>query len=280
MAETIGETAVHPTAVVHPGAELGTGVEVGPFCVLEPGVVVGDGCRLAANVHLLGRTFLGPGCVVGSHTVLGGEPQDQGYQGEASEVHIGARCRFYEHVTVHRATGEGKKTVLGDGVMMMTGSHVGHNSVVEDHAILVNHSSVGGHGFVGSRAFMSACSAVHQFGKVGRMTLVGGACMLTQDAPPFSIVVGAYPPVWRGPNAVGLRRAGMSAEERDAVRKALHKLFRSSESPVRVAQELRDHPLPAVTELACFVLESKRGVCAASSGRKPASTASKLQSEE
>ncbi len=151
--------------------------------------------------------------------------------------------------------------MLGDDVMVMAGAHIGHNARVDDGAILVNNAAVGGHGHVGSRAFLSAYSAVHQFGKVGRLTLVGGATMLTQDAPPFSIVVGSYPPIWRGINAVGLKRAGYSSEQRSAIRRALFAIFSNPGGQHDAAQEFLQHESPEVIEIAQFVLDSPRGVC-------------------
>ena len=178
-------------------------------------------------------------------------------------MEIGSQCIFHEHVTVHRATQPGT-TRIGNGVMMMTGSHVGHNATVEDHVVMVNQSAVAGHARVGERAFLSMGSAVHQFGQVGRLTLVGGGCMVTQDAPPFSIVVGNYPVVWRGPNAVGLKRAGFSDETRSAIRRALFAIFKHPDGAQAGASALLDHVVPEVLELARFVLDSPRGVCAAS----------------
>lgn len=255
------ETTVHPTAVVMPGAELGAGVEVGPYCVVEPGVEVGDGCKLAPHVHLLGRTTIGANGRIGTGTVIGGEPQDKAYHGEPTQVVIGRDCRLYEHVTIHRATKEGA-TTLGDEVMMMAGAHVGHNVTVEDRVILVNNAAVGGYAHIGEAAFLSNGCAVHQFGKIGRLTLLGGGCMATKDAPPFSIVVGSYPVRWRAPNSVGLKRAGFSTEERNAIRKALFSLYSHADGPLAAAKELAYSKQPPVVELARFVMDSPRGLCA------------------
>ena len=259
------EARIHPSAVIHRGAELGPGVEVGPFCVIESGVMVADGCHLAPNVHLLGRARIGAGTRIGSGTVIGGEPQDKGYRGEATGVVIGSDCRIHEHLTVSRATGEGE-TVIGDGVMLMAGSHVGHNAVVEDQVVLVNCAAVAGHAHVGAHALLSAYSALHQFGRVGRLTLVGGACMLTRDAPPFSIVVGAYPPRWRGPNTEGLRRAGFSSEVRSEIRRALFAIFKGDGGSLAAAEGLLESPRPEVVELARFVLDCPREICAGPRG--------------
>lgn len=258
---------VHPTAVVDPRAELGAGVEIGPYCVVEAGARIGDGCVLGPAVHVFGCVELGAGSSVRTASVLGGEPQDLKYKDDPSRVVIGARCRIHEHVTVHRGTGANTQTTIGDEVMLMAGSHVGHNCRVERNAILVNGAMLGGHVHVGERAFISGSAAVHQFCRVGRLTLVGAMSAVTKDAPPFSIVTGGYPLRWRAPNTVGLRRAGLDSERRAAVRHALWSLFRSGESPKQVAEELFQSPVDEVVELARFVLDSKRGVCSGKRGR-------------
>ena len=262
MGPPLMETVVHPSAVVLPGVELGTGVEVGPYSVLEPGVVVGDGCRIGPHVHLLGRTELGPGCVLRSGVVLGGEPQDDKYQGERTLVRIGADCQFHEHATVHRATGEEGETVLGDGVRMMAGSHIGHNCRVGDRVVMVNGSALGGHGEVGERTIFSGNSALHQFTRVGRLCMVAGGTMVTRDVPPFSIVTGAHPVRWRGVNKVGLMRFGFGPDARNAIRRALRRLFSPGADVRPIAEDLSQAPEDAVREIAAFVLSSPRGLCA------------------
>lgn len=268
MTEAAAERAIHPTAIVMPGAELGAGVEVGPYAVIEPGVEVGDGCRIGPHVHLLGRTVLGPGCEIGTGSVLGGVPQDHKYRGERTWVRIGARVKMHEHVTVHRATGTGE-TVVEDDALLMVGSHVGHNARLGAGATLVNCAALAGHAVVGEKSILSAYCGVHQFGRVGRLTLVTGAQVVSLDAPPFSIVTGSHPTRWRAPNTIGLRRAGFSSEERAAVRQALFRAFSGAESARAVAAELQSHPLAPVRELAEFVLASKRGVCAPPPRRSP-----------
>ncbi|MCC7011639.1 MAG: acyl-ACP--UDP-N-acetylglucosamine O-acyltransferase [Planctomycetes bacterium] len=259
---------IHPTAVVDPRAELGSDVEIGPYCVVEAGAKLGDNCKLWPYVHVFGCVTIGSGTTIRTASVIGGEPQDVKYRDDPSRVSIGSGCRIHEHVTVHRGTGANTDTVIGDGVMLMASSHVGHNCRVEKNAILVNSSMLGGHVHIGERAFVSGGAAVHQFCRVGRLTLVGGGAMVTKDAPPFSIVAGSYPVRWRAPNTIGLRRAGLTSEQRTAIRHALARIFRSGESPLRVAHELSKSPVPEVLEIARAVLDSKRGICAGLRGAK------------
>ena len=263
---TAAAPRIHPTAVVDSSARLGSGVEIGPYCVIDAGATLGDAVKLGAFVRIHGCVSIGPGTSIRDHSVIGGEPQDTKYKDDPSRVVIGAGCRIHEHVTVHRGTGANTETWLGDGVMLMASSHVGHNCRIERDAVLVNSSMLGGHVHIGERAFISGGAAVHQFCRVGRLTLVGGGAMVTKDAPPFSIVVGSYPVRWRAPNTIGLRRAGFSAEQRSAIRHALARIFRSGQSPTRVAHELSKSPVPEVAEIARFVTESKRGICAGPSG--------------
>lgn len=262
MKSSPAESVFHPTAVVMPGAEIGLNVEIGPFSVVEPGVVIGDGCRIGPHVHLLGRTELGANCVVRAGSVLGGEPQDDKYDGVRTLVRIGEGCQFHEHTTVHRATGEGNETVLGDRVRMMASSHVGHNCTVGDDVVLVNGSALGGHAQIGERCILSGNSAVHQFTRVGRLTMVAGGSMVTRDAPPFSIVTGAHPVRWRGVNKIGMQRAGIDELERNAIRRHLRRLFDPETVAAEFAASLQRSDYPAVRELAEFVLASPRGLCA------------------
>ncbi len=250
---------IHPTAIVDAAARVGPDVAIGPYSVVDAGADLGPGVVLGAFVRIHGCVRLGARTRVMDGSVLGGEPQDVKYQGEATRVEIGADARIHEHVTVHRATKEGV-TRIGDGVMLMAGSHVGHNCVVGDRVILTNDAKLGGHAVVGERAILSASTAVHQFCRVGRFALLAGGCMIGKDAPPFSIVSGQLPAAWRGINTIGLRRAGFDQAERTAVRAALLAILGRPGSVREVARAHADHPLASVREIAAFVLESKRGV--------------------
>ena len=45
---------IHPTAIVHPKAELAGDVTVGPYCIIEQHVQIGAGTRLMHNVFVTG----------------------------------------------------------------------------------------------------------------------------------------------------------------------------------------------------------------------------------
>ena len=53
------ETQIHPTAIVDPAAQLGSGVTVGPYCIIGPGVTLGeDGSGVGLHVELGGGVGL------------------------------------------------------------------------------------------------------------------------------------------------------------------------------------------------------------------------------
>jgi len=257
---------IHATALVHPAARCASDVSIGPFTVVEEGAELGPGVVLGSHVHVHGCVRIGARTKVASGTVLGGEPQDVKYKGTPARVEIGADVRIYEHVTVHRATLENGVTRVGDGVMLMAGSHVAHDCTVNERAILTNGAMIGGHSWIGERAILSGGVTVHQFCRVGRLTMLAGGCGIGKDAVPFSIFSGALPARWRAPNTIGMRRAGFTQEERLTLRLAILDILGRRHPALEAARRYADHPQASVREVAEFVLSAKRGVILARRG--------------
>jgi UDP-N-acetylglucosamine acyltransferase len=197
---------VHPTALVHPSAQLADDVEIGPYCLVEADVSIGAGTVLREHVVVRRHTTLGRGNFVDAFTVLGGEPQDLKFDPRAKTyLRIGNCNVFREGVTISRATGEGNATVVGDKTYWMVGAHAGHNAVIEDQAILTNQAAVAGHATIGRRAILSAHAVVHQFCWVGELVIFQGNAGLSMHAPPYVMIANINQVA--GLNVVGLRRA-------------------------------------------------------------------------
>jgi UDP-N-acetylglucosamine acyltransferase len=253
---------IHPTAVVHAGARLGQGVEVGPFAVIDENVVVGDGCRLGPGVYLTGHTTIGRENQIHAGAVLGDAPQDLKYRNEPTRLIIGDRNVFREHVTVHRSAKLEEATEIGSHCLLMAGSHVGHNCRLGDHVILANGALLGGHVRVGDRVFISGNCLVHQFVIIGTLAMMQGGAAISQDLPPFCVAAGVNELC--GLNTIGLRRAGISSEERLELRRVYQALFRR---PGRLRDAISCLNGSSLAEparrLLEFVSTSKRGVCSA-----------------
>ena len=260
---------IHPTAVVESGARLGTGVTVGPFCYLQDGAQIGDGCILESHVCVLANTTLGQRCRVHAGAVLGGLPQDTGFKGAVSYARIGDDCVLREGVTVNRGTKPESETVLGDRCMLMANSHCAHNVKVGSDVVIANCTSLAGYVEVGPRAFISGGVGVHQFVRIGTMAMLGVSAVLTKDVPPFCTVRPSTENGVGGMNIVGMRRSGMSAEDRAAVKAAFKVLYRSGLNVHQALAVLEQGPAtPAVQLMLEFIRTSKRGICAFSSRRR------------
>ncbi len=218
--------AIHPTAIVDPGAELGTEVEVLPFTIIEAGVTIGAGCRIGPHAVIRRGTTIGEGCHISVGVVLGEPPQDRKYQGEESYLRIGKFNQIREYVTLHRATGEGESTVVGDHNMIMAYCHAGHNVRIGNHCSITNCVQISGHCVIEDYAILGGMSGLHQFVTVGTMAMVGGMSRNVRDVPPYCIVEG-NPAEVRGLNVIGLERRGLSPEVRAHLRQAFRLIFRS-----------------------------------------------------
>ena len=251
---------IHPTAVIASEVELGEGVEVGPHVVIEGRVRVGPNCVLRPGVHLFGPLTLGSGNLLYSGVVLGERPQHSKYNGEATGLEIGDGNIFREHVTVHRATTSSWTTRIGSHNFFMANSHVAHDCQVGNRCILANGALVGGHCTLGDNVYLSGNCAVHQFVRIGRLALLSGCSATTKDIPPFLIQQDIDTVV--GVNVVGMRRAGLTAVQINAVRQAFRLLFRERlvlpAALARIEQELNG--IDVAEELVAFIRHGHRGI--------------------
>lgn len=217
---------IHPLSVVDSKAELADDVEVGPFCFVEAGTVVGSGCRLDSHVTIKRNTTIGERNFFGQGSVIGGDPQDRKHRGEPTYLRIGNDNVFREYVTVHRATGEGKATVIGNNCFLMAYCHVGHNATLYDGVTMANSVGLSGHVTVEEMATIGGMVGVHQFVRIGRVAMVGAFGKVVRDVPPFMMIDSMTEQVI-DINAVGLRRIGVTQEARLALHKACKLLFKS-----------------------------------------------------
>jgi UDP-N-acetylglucosamine acyltransferase len=163
---------------------------------------------------------------VGTGCVLGGDPQDHGFHGEETFLRIGSHNTFREYVTVHRATGAGNSTVVGDHNLIMAYTHLGHNVKVGNHVNIANNVGVSGHVTIEDLANLGGMTGVHQYVRIGKVAMLGGMTRTVRDVPPFMTSSGQDQEV-HDINAIGLRRIGVSPQERLALHRACKLLYRS-----------------------------------------------------
>jgi UDP-N-acetylglucosamine acyltransferase len=217
---------IHPLAEVSPSAKLGADVTIGPFVVVEDDVELGDRCTLLARSTVKRGSKLGSDNLVCEGAVLGGLPQHLRQPENPGRLVVGDRNVFRENITVHRAFVPENSTIIGSDCLLMVGSHVAHDCIVGNNVILTNNVLLGGHVTVGDRACLGGGAAVHQHCNIGRVAMVGGLARLDQDVPPFMMVDGESNMIV-GLNRVGLRRAGVTPDERNEIKQAYQFIFRS-----------------------------------------------------
>lgn len=248
---------IHATALVHPDVDLGDDVRLGPYTIVESDVCIGARTEVRAHAVVKRYTTLGADNQVHEGAVLGGEPQDVGFQGGESRLVVGDRNRIREGVTIHRA-GAGRETRIGSDCFLMAYVHVAHDDTLGDGVIVANNVALAGHVSIGDRAFLSGGVVVHQFCRVGRLAMVGGNSKVVQDCLPFVITDGA-PGRARGLNVVGLRRAGIGAAQVRALKEGYRLLLRSSLPLETALQRMASVGDPLVDELAAFARSARRG---------------------
>jgi UDP-N-acetylglucosamine acyltransferase len=216
---------IHSTAIIHDGARLGAGVEIGPWCIVGSDVTLGDGVRLLSHAVVDGATEIGAQCVLHPFARLGGDPQHLGHRGEKTRLVVGARNVIREHVTFNTGTVGGRGvTTIGDDGLFMTGSHVAHDCIVGNHVVFANNATLGGHVHVQDFVFLGGLCAAHQFTRIGRYAFIGGLSAVTKDVIPFGSVWGVHAHL-EGLNLVGLKRRGFSREAINDLRAAYRLLF-------------------------------------------------------
>jgi UDP-N-acetylglucosamine acyltransferase len=252
---------IHPTAIIHPKAKLGAQCAVGPYCVIGEHVELGEGCQLHSHVVIDGHTKLGRENDIFPFASIGLRTQDLKWKGGVTHTEIGDHNTFREGITIHSATDEGGVTRVGSHNNLLAYAHVAHDCRLGNHIIMSNCSGLAGHVVIEDHVVLGGYVAVHQFCRVGKLSMVGGCSKLRQDMPPFMLADGA-PAEIRTINKIGLERHGLSEEAQLALRQAYKILFREgltiSNALAKVEQEVPS--LPEVQYLIQFVRSSERGM--------------------
>ncbi|MFZ0032266.1 MAG: acyl-ACP--UDP-N-acetylglucosamine O-acyltransferase [Candidatus Cybelea sp.] len=252
---------LHPTAIVHPAAEIGKNVEVGPFCVVGEHVSIGASTILQAHVIVNGWTEIGEDCLLYPYCTIGAASQDRKYAGERAYTRIGNRTILREYVSIQRATGHDEMTSVGDDCLLLAYTHIAHNCILGNGVTMSNLAQLAGHVNVGDYVTIGGQTGVHQFTRIGRHAMIGGMSKCIKDVPPFFLVEG-NPCEPYGLNSVGLRRAEFSSEERNEIKRFYKLLYNPklnvSQAIEAMKEEVKTNPGREI--IAFLEAPSQRGV--------------------
>lgn len=251
------------TVYIHPNAKIGKNVKIEPFAYIAENVEIGDDCWIGPHAVIFDFVKIGNGCKVFPGAVIGAVPQDLKFQGEISYVEIGDNTTIRECATINRGTEASGKalTKVGSNCLIMSYAHIAHDCRIGDNCIIVSHVGLAGETEVDDWAIIGGGTMAHQFSKIGAHAMVGGACAIGQDVPPY-ILAARTPLAYEGVNIVGLRRRGFSNEEINEIRAIYRTLYESDNNvsdACRIIKELFPNSKHAQIILN-FIQSSKRGI--------------------
>jgi UDP-N-acetylglucosamine acyltransferase len=255
---------VHPTAIIHPRAQVASDVRVGPYSLIGENVELGEGSEVMSHAVIDGRTRLGRNNHIFPYASIGLAPQDLKYNGEPTRVEIGDGNSIREFVTIHRGTVEGEGiTHIGSHNLLMAYVHIAHDCNLGNNIIMANGASLAGHVEIQDHATVGAFTMIHQFCRIGAYSFLGSATLVNQDILPYSKTSAPRPVEVYGSNRLGLERRGLSKEDLKDLEAAFRLLTRSKLNTTQALEaiEAKGFQSPHVKALVEFIKSSQRGVC-------------------
>ena len=216
---------IHKTSIIDKDAKISRNVEIGPYCVVGSNVEIGEGTKLHSHVNLVGNTKIGKNNIFFPFTSCGTQPQDLKYKGEFNSLIIGDNNKFREYVNINPGTSAGGTTTrLGNNNLLMVYCHVAHDCNLGNNIVLANNVQVGGHVTIEDNAIVGGSCAIHQFSRIGQLSMIGGMTGVLSDVIPYGLSLGNRNNLV-GLNLIGLRRAKISNYDIKLLQKFYDKVF-------------------------------------------------------
>lgn len=252
---------ISPLAYIHPEAQIGENVEIGPFVCIDKNVVIGDNNIIMPNANILYGARIGNNNRIFPGAVIGAVPQDLKFKGEETTAEVGDNNTIRENVTINRGTAAKGKTVVGSNNLLMEGVHVAHDAIIGNGCIIGNSTKFAGEIIIDDYSIISASVLMHQFCRVGGYGMIQGGSRFSKDIPPF-IIAGRDPIAYCGINIVGLRRRGFSNELIENIHNAYRIIYNSGKNTAEALEQVKQEvPMsPEIEYIISFIENSQRGI--------------------
>lgn len=260
------ENLIHPSAVIDKSVELGKGVKIGPFTMIQGEVQIGDGTEIGSHVCIgseYGRVKIGSNNKILPGAMVGGAPQDLSFNNEKTELVIGDGNTIREFVTINVGTTKDHGvTRIGNNGLFMAYTHIAHDCVIGNNVVMANSIQLAGHVEIGDYARVGGMVGIVQFCRIGSFAYIAGYSAINKDILPYCIASGQ----WATPrvtNKVGLERAGYTKEEIASIHKSVRILIKGEGSVEEAVQKLQaDTSIDAKISksIVDFINSSKAGI--------------------
>ena len=218
---------IHKTAIISESSEIEDNVEIGPYSIIGPKVKISSNTKIHSHVSIVGDTSIGAGNEIFPFTSIGTPPQDLKYKGEKNSIVIGDNNKLREYVNINPGTEQGGGiTEIGNNNLLMVYCHIAHDCKISNNIVLANNVQVGGHVRIQDNAIIGGSCAIHQFSRIGELSMVGGMTGVLSDVIPFGLSIGNRNSLV-GLNLIGLRRAKVSNENIKIMQEAYKVIFKS-----------------------------------------------------
>jgi len=220
---------IHPSAVIHPEAQVDDTAQIGPLCVVERGARIGAGTVLKSNVTVSEGCVIGARCLLHPGVVIGADgfglaPSKDGWIKieQLGAVRIGDDVEIGANTCIDRGALE--DTVIEDGVKLDNLIQIGHNVRIGRNTAMAGCSAVAGSAVIGANCTIAGAGMV-----LGHLTLADGvhvsaASLVTRSIHKPGQYTGVFPidenAAWEK-NAATLRHLHSLRERVKALEKGL-----------------------------------------------------------
>ena len=252
---------IHQLTCIHPDARIGEHVVIEPFVNIAGDVVIGDGTHIMSNAVIMDGSRIGKNCKIFPGAVVSGIPQDLKFKGESTTVEIGDNTTIRECVTVNRGTNAKQKTIIGNNCLLMAYVHIAHDVKIGNNCVLVSYTGIAGEVVIDDWAIISGGTLVQQFARIGAHVMIGGACSVRKDVPPY-VRAAREPMSFVGVNSIGLRRRGFSNEKIWEIQDIYREIYQKGMNYGDALKYIEENYPPSEERdnIINFVRSSKRGI--------------------
>lgn len=189
---------IHPSAVVHPDAQVDATASVGPLCVVERGARIGAGTVLKSRITLGEDCRIGARCIVHPGVVIGADGfgfAPHGGQWEKIEqlgaVRIGDDVEIGANTCIDR--GALQDTVIEDGVKLDNLIQIGHNVRIGRNTAMAGCVGVAGSATIGPNCTIGGGAVVLGHLAIAAGVNISAATVVTKSITKPGHYTGVFP---------------------------------------------------------------------------------------